>query len=596
MKKYLDNKKGMAMPMVLIIMVILTLFATALALYANSSLKSVRWMSDEKKAYYLAQAGVEAANQAYQNLLAVERDPNGAVGFEDEEKAAAIALVQESETKDASGKKTKVLTTAPVYLAYNDSDGTNAGTLWEGLHFTQTNPGEAAIGTFTVEIGNGKDTVITGTDSNGNKIESEIDVKVYRSVATVGSISREVYAYITPAEFATETQLYNEDGVLNKVTDAIKESSTAGTPKTYTDPAVTNGFDKVTVDRFDPQRVSEIQGGGIGNFFKRLANGIIMIIFNAIFGDKYERPYATYLKTSEGNLVLTKPANADVISCNENEDNFYVFGTAKNLFLQNTGIDATPTKGYYAAIGLYGQDIVVDDDITMYAYIPKRNLGGLPIDFFTTLISTFGNRYRLGTVVIGNGSKLAPSKLDSRTGNEGGLKIESISSNEKLPVNRVFFNGNVYLKVEEQGSGVETFRVFESGDIAYFYGMYNLNDSSSESVYEGKEIAGIDLTKFFIDAVIAHADGYNNYSDRTIQKLRRVKELYYGGDDANYESYVTSNNVLIRKLGITYESTGLAVVDGGKGTLDDLIQPTTTGNNGDIIWGRPKGGDVFANS
>ena len=69
MKKYLKNKEGMALPMVLIIMTVLSLFATGLALYAHNSYLSVRWMNEEKRAYYLARAGVEAASYAYQNAV-----------------------------------------------------------------------------------------------------------------------------------------------------------------------------------------------------------------------------------------------------------------------------------------------------------------------------------------------------------------------------------------------------------------------------------------------------------------------------------------------------------------------------------------------
>ena len=37
MKKYLKNREGMALPMVLIIMLILTMFAAALGTYASQS-------------------------------------------------------------------------------------------------------------------------------------------------------------------------------------------------------------------------------------------------------------------------------------------------------------------------------------------------------------------------------------------------------------------------------------------------------------------------------------------------------------------------------------------------------------------------------
>ena len=364
MKKYLKNQEGMALPMVLIIMAVLMTLATCLALFAYNSLMSVRWMDDEKKAYYLSQAGVEAANQAYQSMLAVKFGTSVG-GFSEDNKNIVLSLIAESEEENA------ILKTTTVYLAYSDADGTNNGTLWQGLHFTQNKPADF-IGYFTVEIGNGTDTIIKGDDG-----EVPVDVKVYKSVATVGEVTRTTYAYATPPDFTgsgSSDPLYNPDGVLNKVDDAVFDEVLKGTPaKTYTDKEITKGFSSVNVDKFDPQTVATIKGGGLGNFFKRLANGIIMKVFEWLFPN-YQRPYATYLKTAEGNLILTKPDNSDTILCNEDTDNFYVFATSGDLFVQECGIDATPTRGYYAGIGLYGKDIVVDGDITMYAYVPKEIL------------------------------------------------------------------------------------------------------------------------------------------------------------------------------------------------------------------------------
>ena len=69
MKKYLNNKDGMALPMVLVIMAIIMTFTTGLAVLAHKSYVSVRWMSEEKQAYYLARAGVEAASYAYREAV-----------------------------------------------------------------------------------------------------------------------------------------------------------------------------------------------------------------------------------------------------------------------------------------------------------------------------------------------------------------------------------------------------------------------------------------------------------------------------------------------------------------------------------------------
>lgn len=589
MKKYLNNKDGMALPMVLIIMAILMTLASAMAIMAYNSLLSVRWMDEEKQAYYLSQAGVEATNQAYQQLLSINLGTNeDANSMSEQDKNNIITLL--GELDDANNPNAKLITER-VYLAYGDSDQTNVGTVWQGLHFTK-NPAsdDLVIGSFVVEIANGTDVKV---DENGD--ESDLAVKVYRSTSTVGETTRVAYAYVAPPEFAGSggtKPLYDSKGMLNVAPESVI-NTTEQKPKTFTDPSQTNGFTNVTVDQFNINEPEKIQGGGILGFFKRIVNGIIVRVFKALFGPNYTRNYETYSKFAEGNLVLPKPSETvDTIYCNENKDNFYVFGTTNNLFVQ-CGIDVTPTKGYYSAIGLYGTDIVVDGDITMYAYIPKRNLGGLDISFITNLINTFGNRYRLGTVVIGHGADVPPSREENRSGNDGGLKVPEIPSNDKLKVNRIFFNGNVYLKIEEQGSAVETYRVFESGDIAFFYGQYNLNTDGSNTG-DTKEATGIDLTKYFIDAVIARADGYTNYSERTIAKLIRVKELYYGGEDeSQYYSYISGNQVLIRKLSISYSSDGKAVVDGGKGTVKDLIQPAPVGSVKDIIWGRPQKGDAF---
>ena len=69
-------------------------------------------MDDEKKAYYLSQAGVEAANQAYQSMLAVKFG-TAEGGLTTEQKNIALSLVAESEEEDA------ILKTATVYLAYS---------------------------------------------------------------------------------------------------------------------------------------------------------------------------------------------------------------------------------------------------------------------------------------------------------------------------------------------------------------------------------------------------------------------------------------------------------------------------------------------
>ena len=102
------------------------------------------------------------------------------------------------------------------------------------------------------------------------------------------------------------------------------------------------------------------------------------------------------------------------------------------------------------------------------------------------------------------------------------------------------------------------------------------------------EAKGVDLLKYFVDAVIAEKDGYN-YGEALKKKMRRINELYYGGEDS---SYFTNNTVLVRKIQVDYNANGQVKVDGGYGTVMDIIQPSPTDSTS-LTWGRPRVRDVF---
>ncbi|MBR5203459.1 MAG: hypothetical protein IKW45_09360, partial [Clostridia bacterium] len=98
MKKYLKNREGMALPMVLILMMVLTILAAAIGTYASQSLRTVRYMNAQKQAYYLSRAGVEAGAFAYQNATTKTTSnydnndsfANGLAGFNDIDKFVSV--------------------------------------------------------------------------------------------------------------------------------------------------------------------------------------------------------------------------------------------------------------------------------------------------------------------------------------------------------------------------------------------------------------------------------------------------------------------------------------------------------------------------
>ena len=561
MKKYLKNKEGMALPMVLIIMTVLSLFATGLALYAHNSYLSVRWMNEEKRAYYLARAGVEAASYAYQNAVT-----KTTANYDNLEKYAHFSEIDKLVT--VSEKSDALITTNKVYLRYSTSNE-NAGTRWGGLEFkTYASESEAVadtscIGYFEVQIGNGKDKITVG-ESNGTATEQDVDVKVFKAKAVCGERSQVAFGYITPADNVSSMELYDNNGYLFKTGVTPEEAKENGTNGQFIKTTKYISFD------------SDISDSGDG-FFQRLLKGIIKGVFKHFYGPG--RNIDLFVKTGEGSVVLSKPANSKYIKANPNTDNYYVFATTGNLYLDNVGIESIPTKGYYSSIGLYGDQIVIDGDITMEVYYTNPNsiLGSA----LTSTLEMIGNRFRLGTVILGDASALGTDRRDPVPLNKGGLQYNGAS----VPANKVYFNGNVYVKIYTQGGSTETYRVFNAGDMAYFYGGYTVAGTVGSDEVEAK---GVDLLKYFVDAVIAEKDGYN-YGEALKKKMRKINELYYGGEDS---SYFTNNTVLVRKIQVDYNANGQVKVDGGYGTVMDIIQPSPTDSTS-LTWGRPRGGDVF---
>lgn len=554
--KYLKNNKGMALPMVLAIMTILSILATGLAVLAHNSYISVRWMSDQKKAQFLSRAGVEAASFAYQNAVSKTSNNFGDIGqygsFSEIDKFVAIA-----QNSDAT------ITSNRIYLCY-DASNENNGTKWEGLSFkTFANDSEALaydpIGYFYVEIGNGVD-VVSMTNSDGVTQDQDVDVKVFKCTGVCNDMTQITYGYITPTDYAASLKLYDADGYLS------------------TEASINNGADGKFVKsdkviKYDTNITDENDG-----FFTRIFKGIIKTIFSAF--NETSRNISVYGKVGQGNVVLSKPDNSNFIKTNDNKDNFYIFATSGDLFLKDCGLQVTPTKGKYASIGLYGDEIVIDKDITMEVYCTNTN--SLLGNKLQSTIDTIGNRFRLGTVILGNGTSTGSSRRDPVPANKGGI---SYKNSGDVPVNKVYFNGNVYVKIYTQGSATETYRVFNAGDIAYFYGLYTVNGSTAG---EKIEATGIDLLKYFIDAVIAGKDGHV-YGNALIEKMKQINSLYYGDSSA---SYFENGNCLVRKVNVEYSANGKVSVDNGYGSVEDIIQPDTISASG-ITWGKPRKGTSF---
>ncbi len=593
MKKYLNNKDGMAMPMALIIMLILTMLASSLMLYANQSLRSVKYMDAQKQAYYLARVGVEAGAYAYQSASLKTSDAYSSFTTSSYNGIDAVVSVLQDVT-DSNGNlidKPGKVTSNKVYVVYDKNDITD-GSIWTGLNFIADGTegfdptSDTVIGYFTVEASAATNTVLQDTDevdSNGNVIQEETELPVveFRSTAVCYDGSKNevkdvLSGFVYPAEQVSSETISDANGVLSTDADDFSEHMT----------------ETVSID--SGGNVTSNQNDGlfkrILTFLKQLWNGIVKTIYSAIYHtDTFSTNVEIYQYLSGGDLIFSAPANSDQYKIPDfasgQKAYAYAFATSETLFLE-AGLDVTTDKGEYATVGLFGKDIVVNGDIKMAVYVnnPDYALQGL-----SSIISTFGDRYRLGTVVIGSGAKSGGDYAEYLTVGSGGITDEDgVTVNN---ANRIFFKGNVTVTIYMQGSKAETYRIFDAGDICLFDGWYE-NETSDDVTY------GVDLLKFFVDSVVDGDPNYAHYGESVKKNLEAVREFYYG-DQA---SYITKNgnNVITRPLRVidvdynsSLDSTGMSIdnrkitetVNGTK--LLRYIQEPIASQSSNIHWGQP---------
>ncbi len=575
MKKYLKNNQGMALPMVLIIMMILTVLAAALGTYASQSLRTVKYMNAQKQAYYLARAGVEAGAFAYQNATTKTTSSfdnndsfaNGLVGFNDVDKF--VSVIEDSDEKITSNK---------IYLVY-DGDNENEGTMWEGLKFT-TRASDNAIGYFSIEIAGGEQETIV----NDNGVETEVlkPVIEFRSTAVCfnnsgSEVSRVSSGYMYPTQTISSETCYGADGYLSTNVNDFDNSDTK-----------TVSYDEA---QFNTKT---------GRWWQRLKNGLLKLAFNLMKSSGLipaQEDITVYEMIGGGDLILARPSEkVGEIKINDGKNNFYIFSTSGSLILEDTGLYVEPTKGKYATIGLYGSDIVVDGDITMSVY--HTNTSGF-FSGLSTLVATLGNRYRLGTVMIGNGLTSGGEWAEYLSVSNGGITDQN--GNTITNGSRIFFNGNVNLKIYSQGASTETYRVFSAGDVCLFNGVYEATNTDVDSSEE-VTTRGIDLLKYFLDAVIAEEQGFK-LGDSAKKKMTQIRDLYYGDPadtqspgEPSYFQTDSSGNIIqrpIRKLDVNLGASSVSI-DGkaltykvGERELIEYIQQPTPTSGFKINWGKP---------
>lgn len=534
LKSSLKSKEGMALPGVLMIFLALTLFASAMYVMAMTSFREVRYMSEGKKAEYLAQAGVEAAAYAFQTAVN-KRDNN--------------SDYDTFITNTTNNTDSVITSKSPVYMVWYGSGnpsnpdekyGFISGSTPEETEakvqeFVNTYGEENVIGSFEVELKNGEKTydqfkMITYDADNpsaateNDKIELKASTKIIR--ATGHSYNGD-NAYVKSAYIPNPKQAsgvyYGDDGI-------IKNDST-------------------------DQNNSQLTKVGVFKTQSKLT--IKTNIFGSASIDLQKREIPVNLAYCAGNMILGKPKSADEIKFSSDKDNIMIFAGMNDLFVQ-TAVNVEPGQKHFNYLFLRGNNIVVNGDIELYAYGFTRNTNLNLTANIGTMADLIAGKYRFGTVILGT-----PSKA-------GGTVVDPVNNNSVYnfgQCGRIYFGGNVYVNIEFPSVGVYRYKAFSAGDAYYFDDdAKRTTDANLESPF------GIDLFKYFLDKAIAE----QSYSPNVIRRFEDLINTYYnvnGEENATQYVQVDENGKIIKDA--------MRKIDRDKFSKDkfsDLIPPDPIGS------------------
>ncbi len=535
MKTKLKQNGGFAIISVVFLLFVLSLMGTAMYMYSVTSLRSVRFLSDRKKAEYLAQAGVESASYAYQ--LAVSASGSN---------AAANTLISSTNSEGASMQSNQ------VYLVFDRSEPDNN-------HYKYVQGGN--IGSYTDDqiIGYYDVTVTSAVDiSVANLLEEDttsasgvtsypVEIKESQRIieahghvgrAGAGVVGATKKAYLSEPVQALG-KFYNDDGIIDGgVTNQKKtiKYDDNGTEKSVQVPIAKN-------DNFNV----------LGTYSTGTTLMIKISLFNNIpFIGKYigiENSYPITLNQqtvpilmayTTGNMIMNQPT-AGTIKFKPNQSNMVSFIGKQNIFI-NTNIDVTPSKTCFNVMYLRGDTIVLNGDVEIYVYGFTRSssslLGRLFGQNMTSMYQAIAGNYCWSTVVIGTPNPETSTVTDpvhqaiytlAPTISSSGVTMPSQGGYGKC--GKIFFGGNVFVNIQIPNVGNYRYKAFNAGDTYYF------DDNLPQSVGT-KEGYGIDLFKYFIDYSVAT----KRYSDNVLSRFTEVMAMYYSTTDKTPTTYVIGND------------------------------------------------------
>lgn len=595
-----NPKSGVALPLVMTLLFVLSLLGTAMYAYSMQSIHSVRYASKGKKAEYLAQAGVEAAAYAFQVA-----ENNGS--------AAADFIAK-------SGEDGSIIESNRIWMVFDKSGSGTANGKKDYIYIaSETRPENEdydVIGYYEVTIENivtNNVVIVTNYNADGTPIDDgsgtlnrkniPTNRKLFKAVGVVDDVKRSKAAYMDAAT-TTKGLYYGNNGIIDgKYTDGNGNGAST-TPKSQaTKKFVQSGSYKSNTQL---------------SWKFRWLNQIV-----EFFGGSFNQPDPVPLNNetvpfalcfSAGNLIIDPPVNDDGknidLTLASGQSNLVSFVAGGNVFLRS-GLNVTSSDGYFNSVALRGKKIVTEGNIVMSAYVFNHNTN-------TGLFSGFSNNYSTLRALMNKKYRYSSVTIDA-IDNEDYSDPDNLYTETPYVFSRsgkVYFGGDVFVVMTIPNVGTYHYKAFSSGDVYYFDAAVQKSYADNYKTVTGTQIenpdrtGGIDLFRYFLEYSIAT----KRYSNNVLNRFSDIIDFYYGNStvaaDANNNAIQVSSNgtavgaYFMYKTNNTGTSTDSVI---GTGDPDDIyynamrkvdkdkfgdsvfsLIPPLPSDASELHWGMPK--------
>lgn len=531
-----NDNKGFALTGVLVLLLILTFMGASLYAYSMISLRSVRFLSDQKKADYLARAGVEASSYAYK--LAVDSNDTNAKKL----------IVDSANAGDE-------ITAEPIYLTYKKGSANPYEYVSKAVADSRLSDSSyEVIGYYDV-------TIINRTEERTvNFLQTDTENNITAYPTTINDKQRQ-FKCVGHALSGTGIELENSTASSTKY--GYMSEPVQGSGLFYDSEGANAG---VVDGSANGSTATNKNLSVIGTYTTDSQLSFKTKHFGTMNINVGTRSIPLIMGYSSGNMILNAPTDSSgnnvPIKFKDNTDNIVTFAAVNDLFVKSD-IDVTSQNSHFNIMTLKGNNIVVEGDIEISVYGFTQNSALNFINNISTVVQALQGKYRLSTVILGTPDFNTSTVIDPKNTDTTSLGR----------CGRVYFGGNVYVNVTMPNVGTYRYKAFSAGDAYYFKDSIDADGDGVEEAYS------IDLLKYFLDDAIAN----KKYSENVLERFQDLIDLYYTDGDKTPEPYVvvksgTRNEIL---------SDSMRKIDRDKygDPYRDLVPPDPT-DASTLNWGQ----------